>query len=123
MLEWNSAKNGPLKRSTVLPHFSPVGSDGTCFRVTFLIFCFKSQAKPVGLTEEKVKLAWAWCSRTVSSSAGSQRHRSQPGVTPNSSASGTFYSKYSTQIDRKNSHKIKVKHTEKSKHRCFQQRF
>lgn len=88
-LEWNSAKNGPLERSTVLHHFSPVGSDGTSYRVTSLIFCFKSQAKPVGLTQEKVKLAQAWYStatrsspgRIQNSSAGSQKHCSQP-VTP-----------------------------------------
>lgn len=74
------------RRSTVLPHFSPVGSAGTRYRVTFLIFCFKSQAKSVGLTEGEVKLARARYSTAVSSSpsgiqnspAGSQRHRSQP---------------------------------------------
>lgn len=70
----------------MLPHFSPVGSAGTCYKVTFLIFCFKSQAKPGGLTEEKVKLARAWYSTALSSSpsgiqsssARSQRHHSQP---------------------------------------------
>lgn len=91
-LEWNSAKNKnrPLERSTVLPHFSPGGSDGTSYTVTFLIFCFKSQAKPVDLRKEKVKLAQVWYSTTVSSSEQLSREpkaqltASHPGVTPNS---------------------------------------
>lgn len=103
----------PLERSAVLPHFSPVGSDGTCYRATLLIFCFKSQAKPVGLTEEKVKLARAWYSTTVSSSSGgiqhssarSQRHCSQTVTlvlhpTP-LLHSETSHCEYSIQIDRK----------------------
>lgn len=48
------------------------------------------------------------------SSARSKRHHSasRPGVTPNSSASETFYCKHSTQFNRKNCNNVKVKYTE-----------